>query len=239
MQVNWPILKFALLMGGVLAIYGFANHRGAAKKINSHTIEFLGGNDLYLTEDAVNKLLIQNYGSVLNSPIETIVLNTIETVIQADSMVKDVQVFLSLKGELISQITLRTPIARVEGSTKFYLDDSAGRMPLSAHHSARVPLITGKITDSALQDAHTILTRMGGDGFWKKHVIGIHIEGIENYVLKLRIHDFDLRLGSAKNLGQKLANFKAFYAKASKDKTLKTYKTVSLEFDNQVVCTKI
>jgi len=239
MRVNWSVLKFMALIVVLIFVYGFTNHRSSTKEIKGFKIKFLDNNDLYLTEEAVNKLLIQNYGSVRNGTKDAIVLNTIEEVIQSNPMVKDAQVFLSLEGELISQIRLRKPIGRVEGASKFYLDDSGERMPLSKHHSARVPIITGKVTGETLQDAYKILTYISQDEFLRKNVIGIHIVDVDDYVLKLRIQDFEVRLGDADNLNEKFKNFMAFYAKASKDKTLNAYAAVSLEFDNQVVCTKI
>ena len=48
-----------------------------------------------------------------------------------------------------------------------------------------------------------------------------------------------MNLGDVENLDEKFKNFMAFYVKATKDKTLEKYAIVSLEFDNQVVCTKI
>ena len=50
--------------------------------------------------------------------------------------------------------------------------------------------------------------------------------------------DFEVELGKIENLEQKIKNFKAFYKKAMKDKKLNAYHRVSLQFDNQVVCTK-
>ena len=48
-----------------------------------------------------------------------------------------------------------------------------------------------------------------------------------------------VNLGDAQDLDEKFKNFMAFYLKATKDNTLEDYAAVSLEFDNQVVCTKI
>jgi cell division protein FtsQ len=48
-----------------------------------------------------------------------------------------------------------------------------------------------------------------------------------------------VNLGGVENLKEKFNNFMAFYNKATKDKTLNHYDLVSLEYNNQVVCTKI
>ena len=48
-----------------------------------------------------------------------------------------------------------------------------------------------------------------------------------------------MQLGNVKNLDKKINNLKAFYQKNLKEKTLENYSKVNLQFDNQVVCTKI
>ncbi len=239
MRVNWNYIKLTLLSMAVIGLYGFADHRSKKKRVSDISINFLGNNDLYLTEATVNKLLIQNYGAVKNRAKEDLVLNTIEQVILSNDMVKNAQVYLTINGELISKIVQRKPIGRVEGVSKFYLDDLGEHMPLSKHHSARVPIITGKITGKSLEDAYTILNYINEDDFLRKNVIGIHIEEEGKYQLKFRLENFVVNLGGVDNLNEKFKNFMAFYAKAAKDNSLEKYATVSLEFNNQVVCTKI
>ena len=239
MRVNWNAIKMLVLVLVMVGLYGFSDYRGNQRAIEEIEIKFLGDNDLYLTEDAVNKLLIQNYGSVKKGGKEQVVLNTIEEIIESNPMVKNAQVYFSVKGKLISEIVQRKPIGRVEGVNRFYLDDDGKRMPLSKYHSARVPIITGKITGKSLEDAYVILDYIYKDEFLRKNVIGIHIKDEDDYQLKLRVEEFVVNLGDVQNLDEKFKNFMAFYLKATKDNTLEKYAVVSLEFDNQVVCTKI
>ncbi|MEO0572530.1 MAG: hypothetical protein AAF039_12565 [Bacteroidota bacterium] len=239
MRVNWNYLKVSVLVLAIAGLYSFADYRGKNRKINDVVIKFLGNNDLYLTEDTVNKLLIQNYGSLKNREKEQVALNSIEEIIESNPMVKNAQVYFSVQGELISEIVQRKPIGRIEGTDRFYLDDEGKRMPLSKNHSARVPIITGKITGRSLEDAYVILNYIYKDEFLRKNVIGIHIKDEGDYQLKLRVDEFVVNLGNVDSLDEKFKNFMAFYLKATKDKTLENYAAVSLEFDNQVVCTKI
>ena len=239
MRINWNFIKTTLLIISITALYAFSNARSAAKNISGIEIEFLGSDNLYTTQAMVNKLLIQNYGSLQNMPKEKLVLNTIEKVIETNEMVKNAQVYLTVNGELISKIEQRQPIGRVEGSTKFYLDEDGRNMPLSDNHTARVPIITGKITAKSLEDVYEILKYINEDDFLRKNVIGIHIEDELKYQLKFRVENFVVNLGDINDLQRKFNNFKAFYAKAIRDKTLEDYQVVSLEFNNQVVCTKI
>tara|TARA_R110002074_G_scaffold57077_7_gene140502 strand:- start:15401 stop:16120 length:720 start_codon:yes stop_codon:yes gene_type:complete len=239
MRINWNFLKLIALILVIMGLYAFSNSRNSAKSVTGMKVEFLGDENLYLTEGTVNKLLIQKYGSLKNVPKENIVLNTVEKAIEANEMVKSAQVYLTIDGELTSKIVQRKPIGRIEGDKKYYLDDEGKKMPLSINHSARVPIITGNISGKSLEDVYVILERINNDDFFRKTVIGIHVKGENEYQLRLRLNNFVVNLGGIEDLDAKFSNFKAFYAKANKDKTLEDYAVVSLEFNNQVVCTKI
>lgn len=239
MQINWNYIKIIALLIVVTGLYAFSNVRSQARNVTEIDIEFVGDQNLYITEAMVNKLLIQNYGSLTNVPKEKLVLNKIEKVIEANKMVKKAQVYVSVDGKLEAKIVQRKPIGRIEGQGKFYLDDEGKRMPFSMNHSARVPIITGEITGKSLEDVYEILKYINADRFLRKNVIGIHIEEEDKYQLRFRIEQFVVNLGGIDGLEEKFNNFKAFYTKANRDKTLDNYNLVSLEFNNQVVCTKI
>ncbi|MFD0799271.1 cell division protein FtsQ/DivIB [Maribacter chungangensis] len=239
MRTKWNNIKLIALLLAIMGMYAFSNHRNNRKSIVKMKVEFEGDENLYLTEGSVNKLLIQNFGGLENVPKEKIALNTVEKAIEANEMVKSAQVYLTIDGELTSKIVQRKPIGRIEGNSKFYLDDEGKRMPFSSNHSARVPIITGNITGESLEDVYVILEFINEDSFLRKNVIGIHVEEKDNYKLKFRLNQFVVNLGTIENLEIKFSNFKAFYAKANRDKTLENFAVVSLEFNNQVVCTKI
>lgn len=239
MRVNLSIIKLAALLLVITGLYAFSNERNSSKQVTGMRVEFIGDQNLYLTEGTVNKLLIQNCGGLKNVPKENIVLNTVEKALEANEMVKSAQVYLTIDGELTSKIVQRKPIGRIEGDKKFYLDDEGKRMPLSKNHSARVPIITGNISGKSLEDVYVILEHINKDDFFRKSVIGIHIQNDSEYQLRLRLNNFVVNIGGIEDLEAKFSNFKAFYAKANKDETLEDYAVVSLEFNNQVVCTKI
>jgi len=239
MYLNWNLIKLSFLSVSMIGLYGFAEYRSKQRKVENVTVKFVGEDNLYLSEDAVNKLLIQKFGPLLNRTKEQLVLNTMEEVILSNDMVKNAQVYLTVNGDLVSKIVQRKPIGRIEGASKYYLDDQGKNMPLSILHSARVPIITGKISGETLEDAYQILNYINADDFLRKNVIGIHILEVGDYQLRFRMENFVVNLGGVENLNEKFKNFMAFYVKASKDNTLEEYAVVSLEFNNQVVCTKI
>jgi cell division protein FtsQ len=239
MKINWNILKMVLLTISIVVLYGFANIRNQKNNIAELDIQFTDGNNLYLTNSMVNKLLIQSFHGYEIMPKENLVLNSIENAIEANEMVKNAQVYLTVNGKLTTKIAQRNPIGRIEGSSIYYLDDEGKRMPLSQNHSARVPVITGNVTDESLKDVYMILNHIKSDNFLHKNVIGIQVVNNQKYQLKFRTDSFVISLGKAEALEEKFNKLKAFYIKGKKDKSLANFSKVSLEYNNQVVCTKI
>ncbi|MGY8925283.1 MAG: cell division protein FtsQ/DivIB, partial [Flavobacteriales bacterium] len=136
------------------------------------------------------------------------------------------------------KVEQKRPIARVDSDDVFYIDEDGFRMPLSSQHSARVPLAYGIVDEADLETVYKVALTVYKDSFLKTYVTEIHQNENKEISLKLRLLDFEVLVGTLDNLEIKLQNLKAFYQKAKKDTMLDVYKSVNLQFDNQVVCTK-
>jgi cell division protein FtsQ len=227
------------LLGLVIFLYAFSTTKNTERKVTEPVIKFNGDNNLFLTNENVSKLLIQNNQSVKNKSKETLDLNELETALNSNQMVKSAQVHLSVNGVLTVEIEQKKPIARVRTNASYYIDDQGSYMPLSSNFTARVPLVTGLIEKNNLENVYKMAQKIDEDEFLKTHVIEIHQSENNTIFLKFRQYNFTIQLGSLKHLDKKIMNLKAFYNKALKDKTLNSYANVNLQFDSQVVCTKI
>ncbi|RAV30688.1 cell division protein FtsQ/DivIB [Sinomicrobium soli] len=231
------IIKLFLVMAVLVFLYSFANHRYERKPVSGIDIVFLDGDNLFVTHQAVNKLLIQNADTVPDIPKEKLVLNKLEGILNSDEMIQEAQVYMTVNGQLGARIKQREPIARVTGKTSYYIDRQGKRMPLSPVHAVRVPLVTGTVDEDVLEEVYTLVKYIDGDAFLNRNITGIHRE-VSGYKLRMRADDFTVILGETDHLEQKVVNFKAFYHKALKDHSLDKYKQIDLRFNNQVVCTK-
>lgn len=239
LQVNWNYIKMILLLVLVVFLYAFSSVKNKDRNVSDPEIKFKGDNNLFLTHENVSKLLIQNNQSVKNKSKETLDLNSLETALNSNQMVKSAQVHLSVNGMLTAEIEQKTPIARVRTNASYYIDDKGTYMPLSSNFTARVPLVTGQIEKNNLTNVFKMAQKVNEDEFLKTHVIEIHQTEKNTIFLKFRQYNFIVQLGSLKNLDKKIMNLKAFYSKALKEKSLNSYSNVNLQFDSQVVCTKI
>ena len=230
-------IQLAAVMGLVIFLYAFTNERNSKRKLTLVDVQFVNSENLFITYPTVNKLLIQNKDTVTNIAKEKLVLNKLEETLNANQMIRDAQVYLTVNGKLGAKIRQRTPIARVKGKHMYYLDSEGESMPLSSVFSARVPLITGAVSENNLPEVYKLAKYIWNDVFLKQNVIGIQVKK-NHFELLLRKDNFKVIVGKSDHLTHKFRNFKAFYQKAQKDGSINQYKQVSLQFDNQVVCTK-
>lgn len=238
MRVNWGYIKMIVLLGLVVFLFAFASSRNMHRNISSPNIKFTGENNLFITNETVSKLLIQNYGSVKNVPKETLDLNKLENALKSNPMIKTAEVYVAVNGALNAEIEQKTPIARISTNASYYIDDEGFYMPLSSNYSARVPLVTGYVEKNNLKSIYKVAKKIKEDEFLKINVIEIHQNRDKDIYLKLRQCKFLVKLGKVEFLDKKINNLKAFYKKSIKEKTLDNYSRVNLQFDNQVVCTK-
>jgi cell division protein FtsQ len=229
------IIGLILLVG---FLFAFSNQRNSVRKVDLKAPVFIGENKLFITDQTVSKLLIQNQRPLTEQPKDIIDLNELEVALNSNSMIKKAEVFMSVEGELYTEIEQKRPIARVSSNASYYIDDDGSYMPLSSNYTARVPLVTGNVNKNSLETVYEFASAVDQDEFLKKHVIEIRQNDDNTIDFRIRKSDFTVHLGTLKKLDKKINNFKAFYQKAFKDKILETYTRVDLKFDKQVICTK-
>src|SRR3990167_2209991 len=113
MRINWDYIIGILLVSLVVFLYGFSNLKNRTQKVADISIEFEQGDNLFMDYQMVNKLLIQNGGTVKNLTKSVIDLHNLEAKIRSHPMVESASVFLTVDGFLKAKIRQRTPIARV------------------------------------------------------------------------------------------------------------------------------
>lgn len=238
MRVNWSYIKILMITVVVGFLYAFSINKNNARLVSNPQILFGGEDNLFITHEAVSKLLIQNQGSAKNVTKETLDLNQLETALNLNPMIRSAQVFVEVDGKLIAEVEQKKPIARVYSSKPFYIDDQGGFMPLSTNYTARVPMVTGNVDKKNLYNIYKVAKKVQEDTFLKKHVTVINQNSDSTFSLRLRQCNFDVYIGKLKQLDKKINNLKVFYKKATKENVMSKYKLVNLQFDSQVICTK-
>ncbi len=228
-----------ILLGSLGFVYGFSNVRNNQKKVNKIEVNFQSEAVNFLSQSMVNKLLIQNNQTVQNQAKSVIDLYQLEKEVTKNPYIEKASLYITIDGTLNALIKQREPIARViTNSETYYLDLQGEEVPLSENYSARVPLITGAKKDKDFAEVRKLLHKIIANDFFKKEVIGIHMDDSDELLLTMRSGDYKIEFGKLKEIDQKLKKLEAFYSKAFSDSTIYKYKTINIKYHNQVVGVK-
>jgi len=236
------ILKFSVIAIIIVFLYGFAAHRNSLREEQGVQVFFENGNNLFVSYETVNKLLIQKLEASELERKENLNLKQLEEYLRSHEMVENAEIYLTVSGDLGAIITQRTPVLRVTCDTEAYYYDTQGKkMPLSDNYSARVPITTDTISGQEDTDLILLSNIIINDEFLKKQIIGIDRidkEGSREYELKTRVGDQKIILGDLRRIDKKIAKLKVFYKRTMLDSTYANYTTINLKFSDQIVCEK-
>jgi cell division protein FtsQ len=223
----------------VIFLFSFTSKRNSHRKLTKSAVVFVGENALFVKQETVDKLLIENKSKASVIRKDKLDLNKLEQVLDAQEMIEKADVFVSIDGVLKAVVKQKTPIARVFNENgSFYIDSKGDKMPLSDNFTARVPLVSGEINKKNNKDLFKIFQIIYKDAFLKKNIIGIQIMPNGSLLMLNRNYNYQIDFGSMINVERKFKNYKAFFQKISSDSSLYNYKKIDLRFTEQVVCTK-
>jgi cell division protein FtsQ len=131
----------------------------------------------------------------------------------------------------------------------FYIDKNGLKIPTSENFTARVLVANGLIPENFSGNVDTIKTRLGkelfqtalfikNDTLWNDQIEQIYVTEAGIMELVPRVGNHRIILGNADSLEVKFRNLLAFYKKAIPQVGWDTYKSINIQYFNQVVCEK-
>ena len=238
-KVNWFDVYLVLVIFALIGLFVFAQSRAKHRKVDAIEVKFLSNNNHFITQEMVNNLLIQNFPSASNVSKDELDLNKLEQILQNNEMIESAQVYFDVNGVLNADVVQKTAIARVlTENGSYYIDKHGGRMPLSNHFSAHVPVVYGKVLDKNKEEFIRMLNKIFEDDFLKKSITGIKINPDQSLNLSVREYDYNVEFGRLTEVDKKFDNYKAFLHYSKNDTIVPYYKNVNLRFTEQVICTK-
>lgn len=238
-RFNWPTIRLLLMLALVIFLYSFTGKRNLNRKVTKAEVVFVGENQLFVKQQAVNKLLIENRQHPKTIAIDALDLNKLEKTIDSHPLIDKSEVSVSVDGVLKAVVKQKTPIARINGKgASFYIDYKGNKMPLSDNYTARVLLVSGEINDKNKEDLAKLFRVIYDDVFLKKNIIGMQVMPNGSVLMLNRNYNFKIDFGQLINVEQKFKNYKAFFQKVVLDSSIAEYKKIDLRFAEQVVCTK-
>ena len=248
-------IKHIILWSGTLVIalvlFGFASssHKSAVCWKMDIEVEHLSG--LYFIDNTSIEERILDLGDpIVGSKLEAIRVDKIRQRLIDLPSVKSAEVYHTVDGILKVNVTQRTPLFRVinaEGES-YYVDTDGGRMPLSQHYTARVPVLTGNITTpyaeaassteevNLLAEAYELIQFIENDGLWSAQTEHIVVDSNNEFELIPRVGSARILIGKPTELPEKFKRLKAFYLEMAHNNNINKYKRINVKYRDQVVC---
>ena len=192
----------------------------------------------FITVDEVCRLLktaqLDPVGLLMDSVDGQKIIKTLE----ANSFIKSVECYKSPNGIVNLNVTQRLPILRVmpEGRDAYYIDED-GRKMKERQYNANLVVASGNI-DTAYVRQHLVAMAkyLRANPFWDDLVTQIYVRPDRKMDLYTRVaSDVVIHFGNSDSIARKFENLRAFYEKVIPKAGWDTYKSVSVEFFNQVV----
>jgi len=252
--MNWKLnirreIKVATALLAISFLIAFSERKQGGSVCNNIVIELdnLQGNH-FLDEADVMKLVEGSGQSIKGVGIDRINLSAIEKKIKNDKHIFDAELFGDLKGNLIVNVELRRPIARIVQSDApdAYIAEDGVIMPVSEKYSSRVILISGPYVKQLLEAEDLTKTEEGlklkemiefinEDDFWKAQIAQLDISSSGKITIYPQVTGQRVEFGKAENFELKFKKLMIFYKEILPQRGWTKYERVNLEYDGQII----
>ena len=173
--------------------------------------------------------------------IDRIHAKPLEQALSKHPLIDEVECYKTPSGKLCIEVTQRIPILRIMSANgeNYYLDNKGTVMPPDAKCVAHLAVVTGNVEKSfAMRDLYKFGVFLQKNSFWNAQIEQIHVLPGKNIELVPRVGDHLIYLGKIAGFEKKLKRVKAFYERGLNQVGWNKYSRISVEFDNQIICTK-
>jgi len=189
----------------------------------------------FVTKEVIIEYLRENTLHPDSILLEDVSFRDIENVLTQHPSIKSAEVYSDMNANVFISVTQRNPIVRVQEDKKgYYLDEDGLEIPLSNVYTSRMLLVTGEVNSVNNKDLFNLTNFIYNNDFWKKQIVQINIENSK--LLMLTKLGEQLEFGEIKNVKEKFENLMLYYEKGNSQNI--DYKTLNLEYNNQIVCIK-
>lgn len=207
------------------------------------------GVDLHITDslnfDMINEemiltLLKEKMLDPVGKRLDRVDVMAIESVLVQHPLVGSAQCYKTGGDKVRINLSSKIPMVRVLNNygQDFYVD-SHGEILTQHSLAVHLPVATGYIDRRFASDELLKVVRaIDGSEFWKAQVEQIDVTREGQIQLVPRVGDHLLIIGTADDVESKLDRLMNFYEKGLDNVGWNKYRTISVAYDNQVVCKK-
>lgn len=244
-----PIVRKILYILAILALAGVSILLfTSARKVSSSTVstgevivKFTDG-ESFLSEEQIKEYIESEYGIIAGKIADSINLAKIEDILNSKSMIQNSEVYITKKGDLNVIVSQRKPSVRFQKGSEVIFADKEGKLfSVKSGISYSVPIIDGKIPENDstwVRRAVALVNWIESSKTWTDKFVQIHAEEDGNIVLVPREGREKFMFGQPDNVASKFARLEDYYKYIVPSKEEGYYGTVSLMYDDHIVCKK-
>lgn len=247
------VKKILVILGWILlvACIGFtiyyAYTQREAVRCQSVVVNINPNSPRFLDEEEIVALIEKSGEPIIGRFLATININNLEKKLSTYTALDNVEIFrkieakgFSFKGKLVVNVDERTPVVRIKNaSDDYYLDPSGVKVPVSPKYVERILIASGSAPDEKIvKDFLKMSDFVNKDEFWRAQVEQVFVQANGELILLPQVGDYLIEFGTPEDYENKFRNLKAVYQQGFKNLGWNKYKTISVKYRNQVVCTK-
>ena len=173
-------------------------------------------------------------------PMGEINTRQLEDELRQHPLIGNAECYRTSSNRIGIEITQRLPILRVMAANgeNYYIDDKAHLMPIP-NSAANVAIVTGYVDKAfAAKELYEFGMFLQKHPLWKAQIQQINVTAAKELELVPQVGDHIIFLGKPNNYENKFERLKTFYKRGLNEVGWNKYSRISLEFDNQIICTK-
>lgn len=194
----------------------------------------------FISKREILRLLNNKKLSPIGKRISEINVRELEEELKKHPLIGNAECYRTPGNRIGIEITQRVPILRVMAANgeQYYIDDKAHTMPVP-NSAANVAIVTGHVDKAfATKELYEFGMFLQKNPLWKAQIQQINVTTAKELELVPQVGDHIIFLGKPNHYENKFERLKTFYKKGLNEIGWNKYSRISLEFDNQIICTK-
>ena len=194
----------------------------------------------FISKREILRLLNNKKLSPIGKKISEINVRELEEELKKHPLIGNAECYRTSSNRVGIEITQRLPILRVMAANgeNYYIDDKAHTMPVP-NSAANVAIVTGHVDKAfATKELYEFGMFLQKNPLWKAQIQQINVTTAKELELVPQVGDHIIFLGKPNHYENKFERLKTFYKKGLNEIGWNKYSRISLEFDNQIICTK-
>ncbi|MEQ9591793.1 MAG: cell division protein FtsQ [Cyclobacteriaceae bacterium] len=242
-------VKIVVALVGVSLLIAFGERKQNGIVCSNIVIELENAHENHFIDEADVLNILENSGqSIIGTSIDRLNLNILESQLKSDKHILDAELYEDVKGNLMVNVDLRRPIARLvrnDGPDAYIAEDGVV-MSMSDKFSSRVLLITGAIVKPLIEAGDLYATEDGiklmemihfinEDEFWKAQIAQVDFDSKGKAEIYPQVTGQLVEFGRLEDIEVKFKKLLIFYKEILPQRGWTKYDRVNVEFEGQVI----